>query len=80
MAIQFIVPCISHLRVAGANKCLRRRQAKTQNQLNALYTPILRDYAAGYGEIQLAMCATMVYGVAVPALYWLAAAGFGVQL
>ena len=35
--------------------------------------------AAAYGEILLATCVTLIYGSAMPLLYWVAAVGFGVE-
>ena len=41
--------------------------------------PIPRDIAVGYGEILLALSVTLVYGPALPLLYFMAAAGFGMR-
>ena len=35
--------------------------------------------AAAYGEILLATCVTLIYGGAIPLLYWIAAVGFGLR-
>jgi hypothetical protein len=80
MLIQFVTPpafhFIFHYGVGTVLRCVGRRSAKTQNQLNAAEAPKPRDYAAGYGEILLAMSVTLIYGPGVPVLYFVAVFGF----
>ena len=79
MIIQLVTPSVMHLMMWGIGGLLKMKAkggALTQNQLNAIYTPKPRDFAAAYGEILLAMSVTMIYGPAVPVLYFVAAAGF----
>lgn len=76
MMIQFAMPVFMHIFMALLGwliRCVKSGSAVTQNQLNQLYIPKQRDFAAGYGEILLAMSVTMIYGPAVPAMYFVAA-------
>ena len=56
-----------------------RRQATTQNQLNAVEAPVPRDFAAGYGEVLLATAVILIYGPGMPVLYFVAAVGFALR-
>lgn len=79
MIIQLVTPSVMHLVMWGIGGLLKMKKkggALTQNQLNAVCRPKSRDFAAGYGEILLAMSVTLIYGPAVPVLYFVAAAGF----
>lgn len=82
MMIQFSMPVFMHICMAciyWVIRLVKSGSTVTQNQLNALYIPKPRDFAAGYGEILLAMSVTLIYGPAIPALYFVAAAGFGLR-
>jgi hypothetical protein len=37
------------------------------------------NIAAAYGELLLAACVTLIYGSAIPLLYWIAAFGFALR-
>jgi hypothetical protein len=84
MFVQFLTPLafhfIFHFGVGNVLRCVSRRNASTQNQLNAVEAPKARDFAAGYGEILLAMSVTLIYGPGVPMLYFVAAFGFALRV
>jgi len=83
MVIQFITPpafhFIMHFGVGFLVRVLKINSSHTQNQLNAAIAPKDRDFAAGYGEILLAMSVTLLFGPAVPVLYFIASAGFALR-
>ena len=82
LVIQFILVPIEHVFVHLVGlppHFLLRLSATTQNKLNLAEAPILRDLSVGYGEVLLAMAVALIYGPAIPMLYFVASAGFAMR-
>ena len=82
LIVQFILIPVEHVFFGSGLVQLALRtlsDTTTQNRLNAANAPLPRDLAVGLGEILLALAVTLIYGPALPLLYWVAAAGFAMR-
>ena len=81
MVIQFIAPCCSNFGTGRAFAVLRWflwscLRPKTQNGVNALYTPQNMKLASHYGETLLGFSVTVLFATAMPIMYFVGAFGF----